>query len=170
MPLDCSLSFGKRNSTVAESNSATAKSTPRSSAAILNKMEAIVLRWQRFCTLRKAREALRGRPCIYLQTDSREAILRVGESNDLWARYVGGTGYAVDAAMHGSGNLFFVASAPGDREARRKIEALLISRLQPTYNVQGAGLSLAPNLPLRHEGECPACLKASNDTRRKRTA
>ena len=76
----------------------------------------IALEWKRFASFRQAREAFRGTTCIYAVTDREERILKIGESGDLWTRYVGGTGYTVDAAMHGSGNLVFVAAAPLDEQ------------------------------------------------------
>jgi hypothetical protein len=53
-----------------------------------------------------------------------------------WQRYLGGTAYAVAAAGHGSGNLFFVAAAPQDPKERCRLEASVIYALQPQYNNQ----------------------------------
>lgn len=75
-------------------------------------MSTFELHWQRFADFAEARKAFRGRCYIYMQTDPQENALRVGESDDLWKRYFGGTAYALAAVMHGSRNLFFVASAP----------------------------------------------------------
>ena len=97
----------------------------------------IRLEWRRFPDFIKARSAMRRQPCIYLQTNGEERILRVGESNDLWNRYLGGTAYAVAAAMHDSGNLFFVAPAPTEPTDRKRVEATLIYELKPPYNNQG---------------------------------
>jgi hypothetical protein len=46
-----------------------------------------------------------------VQTDAQGCPIRVGKASEgLEARYRGGTGYAIDAAMHPSGNLVFVAA------------------------------------------------------------
>jgi len=79
----------------------------------------IHLNWQRFTRFLRLRETFRRHPCIYLQTDPEERVLRVGETDDPWGRYVGGTAYAIEAAMHGSGNLFFAALAPTDAMERK---------------------------------------------------
>ena len=63
--------------------------------------ESIVLEWHRFRKLTEARNQFRTTPCIYIQTDRRGTILRVGKAEKgLEVRYRGGTGYALDAAMH----------------------------------------------------------------------
>src|SRR3989442_764463 len=97
-------------------------------------MALIRLEWHRFTGFLGLREKFRGHPCVYLQTDPKEHILRVGETDDPWKRYGGGTAYAVEAAMHGSGNLFFAALAPLEESERRRLEATLIYKLQPPYN------------------------------------
>jgi hypothetical protein len=71
-----------------------------------------------------------------MQTDREENLLRIGECDNLWTRYRGGTAYALDAAGHGAGNLYFVADAPQDGKERRRLEASLIYALQPRYNNQ----------------------------------
>ena len=35
--------------------------------------------------------------------------------------------------MHGSGNLFFAAEAPEDKDEREQLEATMIYKLQPQY-------------------------------------
>jgi hypothetical protein len=97
---------------------------------------ALTLTFERFPSFIAARKEFRGRPCVYIQTDSDEKPLRVGESDDLWKRYFGGTAYALEAAGHGGGNLYFVADAPADRKERCRLEATLIYSLQPRYNNQ----------------------------------
>ena len=64
------------------------------------------------------------------------ARVRIGECDNLWARYRGGTAYTLDAAGHGAGNLYFVADAPEDRKERCRLEATLIYALKPRYNNQ----------------------------------
>ena len=118
-------------------------------------MPDAVLAWERFDTFRLARKRFRQVPCIYVLTDKDGSILRVGESDDLWQRYVGGTGWMVDAALHGSGKVIFAAQAPADLATRRRIEAALIFRCQPEFCVQhrGAAPSLVPEI--EHRGDVP---------------
>ena len=40
-------------------------------------------------------------PLFYMQTDRQENLLRIGECDNLWARYRGGTAYTLCAAGHG---------------------------------------------------------------------
>src|SRR5437867_6632208 len=125
-------------------------------------MAPILLEWRRFTGFLPLREEFRGRPCIYLQTDPEERVLRVGESDDLWNRYRGGTAYAVEAAMHGSGNLLFASLAPPDQAERRCLEATLIYDLQPRYNNQHMGAPPARRVEYLHEGEVPETLRAGS--------
>jgi hypothetical protein len=116
----------------------------------------MVLRWYRFQRLTDARAAFKNRACVYVQTDARGRPVRVGKaSKGLEARYRGGTGYALDAAMHASRNLVFVAAVPG--ELCEQVERTLIwqFRTQLTYN--NLGIARAPEslLPLRHSGTGP---------------
>ena len=87
-----------------------------------NGVAEVVLTWERFGTFREARKRFRRVPCIYVLTDKDGTILRIGESDDLWQRYVGGTGWMVDAALRGSRKVVFGAEAPADLAARRRIE------------------------------------------------
>src|SRR5437899_2001870 len=96
----------------------------------------MTLRFERFPTFLEARKAFRARPCIYVQTDREENLLRIGECDNLWTRYRGGTAYTLDAAGHGAGNLYFVTEAPRDRKERCALEATLIYALKPRYNNQ----------------------------------
>ena len=104
---------------------------------------------------------MRRQPCIYLQTDAKEQILRVGESDDLWNRYFGGTAYALAAAMHNSGNLFFVTPAPSETLDRKRVEATLIHELKPPYNKQGKNLPPPLRAQCLHAGEIPKCLQCA---------
>jgi hypothetical protein len=71
------------------------------------------LEWLQFRRFTDARERFRNAACIYVQADSEGRPIRVGKaSKGLEARYRGGTGYALDAAMHGSDNLVFAAAVP----------------------------------------------------------
>lgn len=123
-------------------------------------MEHVTLTWERFESFLKARKTFRSSPCIYVQTDPTENVLRVGQSDDLWRRYFGGTAYAVEAALHGSGNLFFVSKAPADTQKREGIEAYLIYRLQPVYNRQHKRRPPEQDVALRHEGAIPRTLRS----------
>ena len=59
--------------------------------------------------------------CIYIQTDQQGNPIRIGKaSQGLEARYRGGTGYAIDAAMHSSNNLVFVAAVPKSYAKHKK--------------------------------------------------
>ena len=72
--------------------------------------KTITLHWQKFDRLTEAGWAFRDKSCVYAQTDSDGNAIRVGKaSKGLKKRYWGGDGYAMDAAMHTSGNLVFVA-------------------------------------------------------------
>jgi hypothetical protein len=85
----------------------------------------VELEWQKFTKLTNARSRFAKTPCIYLQTDARGCPIRIGKASEgLEARYRGGTGYAIDAAMHGSGNLIFVAAV--DKEICGDVEDELI--------------------------------------------
>ena len=122
-------------------------------------MADVVLTWERFDTFRRARERFRAKPCIYVLTDASGTVLRVGESDDLWQRYFGGTGWMVEAALHGSGNVVFGAEAPADRSARRRVEAALIFRCQPAYCVQNKLVASALAPSIEHQGDIPPGLR-----------
>lgn len=124
-------------------------------------MTAIELDWKRFEGFLQLREEFRGRPCIYLQTDPKEKLLRVGETDDPWKRYRGGTAYALDAALHGSGNLFFAAVAPQKRTERQSLEATLIYDLQPQYNNQHKNYPPSRRVEYVHSGDIPKTLSPS---------
>jgi hypothetical protein len=119
----------------------------------------ISLTWFRFSSFLSLRVTFRRKPCIYLQTDPEERILRVGQTDDPWNRYLGGTAYAVEAALHGSGNLFFAAAAPSDAGQRQQIEATLIFHLQPRYNNQHKLLPPLTLVEYVHEGDIPKGLQ-----------
>ena len=82
-------------------------------------MHAVILEWimfEKFVDQKHksgAHDQYVESPCVYIQTDKSREILRVGVTKRrLRDRYWGGTGYTIQAAMHGSGNLIFVASVP----------------------------------------------------------
>ena len=119
-------------------------------------MKRVSLEWKRFETFREARKIFRGIPCIYAMTDGDEAhVLKIGQSQDLWKRYLGGTGYTVDAVMHGTGNRVFVAAGPADKWERETIEAILIFKSQPPYCVQKKKFLPPDELEIQHHGDAP---------------
>jgi len=116
----------------------------------------IKLTWRRFKKLTEARDAFRKEPCIYITADNLGNAIRIGlASKGLEPRYRGGTGYAIDAAMHNSGNLIFVASVAA--EMCQKIEAELIWRGRSvlTYNNAGKVKPPAVRVHLVHRGKAP---------------
>lgn len=116
-------------------------------------MEPITLVWKRFLSFVEGRTGYRALPCLYVQTDPHEKVLRVGECDDPWERYKGGSAYALDAAGHGSGNLYFFAAVQGDSALRKRLEATLIYTLQPPYNNQHKRHAPLQAIPYRHEGD-----------------
>jgi hypothetical protein len=119
-----------------------------------NTHESITLEWHRFKKLTDARRQFKTTPCIYIQTDCQGKILRIGKAeNGLEVRYRGGTGYALDAAMHGSKNQLFVASL--EATLAIPVELLLIYQLQPPYNNQGKIKPPTFRLSLKHCGDLP---------------
>lgn len=117
--------------------------------------EPLTLKWWKFKRLTEARIHFAKTPCIYVQADQNGYPIRIGKaSNGLEARYRGGTGYALDAAMHGSNNLVFIAAV--QKELCKEVEDELIwrGRLCLSYNNQGK-ISLPRRIPLVHTGEPP---------------
>lgn len=126
-----------------------------SNPGLSNFESAVVLQWLRFRKLTEARSKMAKQPCVYIQTDSHGQILRIGAaSKGLNVRYRGGTGYAIDAAMHGSGNYVYAVSVP--KEICKAVEAMLIYREKPVYNNQGKTKPPLKRLRLRHSGDTPA--------------
>lgn len=121
-------------------------------------MNSFKLTWYRFPSFIDAREFFRGKGCIYLQTNASESILRVGECRDPWERYKGGTAYALDAAGHNSGNLYFFAEVKEDSKTRKMIEATLIFDLQPRYNNQHKKTPPQMRIQCCHTGDVPEVL------------
>ncbi len=118
--------------------------------------ENIKLRWSKFSRLTEARSAFKKSACIYIQTDRAYNIIRIGKAEKgLEARYRGGTGYAIDAAMHDSGNFVFVADVPSDLCSAIEGELIWLLRDQCKYNNQGKLREPAVRLQLTHLGEVP---------------
>jgi hypothetical protein len=113
----------------------------------------VALEWERFTKLTAARSRFPRIPCIYVQTDPHGCPIRIGKASEgLEVRYRGGTGYAIDAAMHGSGNLVFVAAV--DKALCECVEKELIwqGRSCLTYNNQGKIEAPLRRVPLSHLG------------------
>jgi hypothetical protein len=120
-------------------------------------MGPVVLNWRRFDRLTDARLEFGPTACIYVQADRRGRALRVGKaSNGLHARYRGGTGWAIDAAMHDSRNVVFVAAVPADR--LQQVEATLIWTHRDSLPYNNVGKRTAPPTltPVRHRGDRPS--------------
>jgi hypothetical protein len=93
---------------------------------------------------------------VYVQADKHGHPMRVGRaSKGLDKRHHGGDGYAIDAAMHESGNLVFVA--PVDTALCKAVENELIwqGRRVLTYNNQGKLKRPRQRIAIEHSGESP---------------
>src|SRR2546425_12794009 len=112
--------------------------------------EPVKLDWQRFTKLTAARSKFAKTPCIYIQADAQGCPIRIGKASEgLEARYRGGTGYAIDAAMHGSGNLIFVASL--DKELCECGEDELIWQGRRCLSYNNHGKIVPPSRRMRSE-------------------
>lgn len=115
------------------------------------KTNSVTLEWLMFDKFvdydsrRGARDRFVEMPCIYIQTDREKAILRVGATErSLQDRYWGGTAYTIEAAMHGSGNLIFVAAVPRGIDPF-DVERTIIQKENPRYNNE----KLQPKSPVK---------------------
>jgi hypothetical protein len=116
----------------------------------------LTLEWLKFQKLTEARLKFAKTPCVYIQADQDGHPIRVGmASKGLEVRYRGGTGYAIDAAMHGSNNLVFVAAV--QKELCKEVEGELIwqGRRCLAYNNQGKILLPFRRVALLHTGAPP---------------
>lgn len=118
--------------------------------------DPIHLVWSRYATLTAARQAFANSACVYVQTDPHANPVRVGKaSKGLEARYRGGTGYALDAAMHHSGNLVFVAPVSAGECVAIEDELIWRHRDVLIYNNIGKKTAPARRLVLVHDGDVP---------------
>jgi hypothetical protein len=118
--------------------------------------ECLRLEWRRFLKLTEARSAFARTSYVYVQTDAVGCPIRVGKASEgLEARYRGGTGYALDAAMHNSGNLVFVAAVPKELCGAVEDELIWQGRRQLIYNNNGKILPPSRRIRLAHEGAAP---------------
>jgi hypothetical protein len=106
--------------------------------------------------LTTARAAFPTQACVYVQSDPNGFPVRVGKaSKGLEVRYSGGTCYAVDAAMHGSENLVFVAPVPVDLCEAVERELIWQGRSVLTYNNIGKDEPPVLRRTLHHTGTTP---------------
>ena len=114
------------------------------------------LRWKRFPSFIEARETFRAASCVYVQASPRGRPLRIGKaSSGLEARYRGGTGYALDAAAHGSRNQRFVASVPRTICELVERELIWANRSSLPYNNQGLNHEPVRRIRITHTGSKP---------------
>ena len=103
--------------------------------------KSVKLDWHRFEKLTEARSQFAMTPCVYIQADARGRPIRVGKaSKGLETRYRGGTGHAIDAAMHDSGNLVFVAAVSGNlctSDERTHLAGSTVSHVQQSRKAHG---------------------------------
>jgi hypothetical protein len=114
------------------------------------------LTWTRFESLTAARRVFGSDSCVYVQADCEGRAVRVGKaSGGLHSRYRGGTGWALDAAMHESGNLVFVA--PVGMAVLDAVESTLIwvHRSSLRYNRLGRRVAPESLVEIEHVGEVP---------------
>ena len=131
-------------------------------------MKQVVLEWHRFTQLTEARDIFADTPCIYVQTDRDAKPVRVGKaSKGLQARYRGGMEYALDAAMHRSGNKVFVARVPSSQ--CDDVERALIWQLRDSlpYNNQGKLHRPAASISIIHRETSPTFQEESVVTTRR---
>jgi len=116
----------------------------------------VALQWSKFGRLTDARDAFPHQACVYVQADPQGKPVRIGRaSKGLNERYHGGNGGAMEAAMHASGNLIFIA--PVEMTVCVSVEEELIwqRRRVLTYNVRGKSLPPARRVVVIHVGDIP---------------
>jgi hypothetical protein len=118
-------------------------------------MRKVLFVWEKFANFQDALKKFKRIPCIYVLTDKDGRILRIGESGNFRSRYRGGTGWMVEAAMHGSGNLVFVSAAPIEEKIRKFAEAFLTFKYQPPYCQQNKLVAPVESMEIEHTGEVP---------------
>jgi hypothetical protein len=121
-------------------------------------VRSLVLHWERFNTFQEALKQFRLLPCLYLLIDTDDRILRIGESADLRARYRGGTGWMVEAALYRSGKTVFAAQAPPEERTRRSVEGWLTFRYQPQFCQRDKELPPLEEWQVEHTGDVPRAL------------
>src|SRR5260370_30514817 len=125
------------------------------------KIRTATLSWSRFSRMSDARAAFWATPCVYAQTDRAGKVIRVGKAEKgLNSRYHGGEAYSVDAAMHRSRNLVFVAAVPQALCVAVEDQLIWQHRSQLEYNNQGKLQEPKMNISLIHKSDVPG-LKGS---------
>src|SRR5919198_275087 len=109
----------------------------------------VTLLWRCFTSLTDARREFGHSSCVYAQADASGHPVRVGKATKgLHARYRGGTGWALDAAMHQSGNLVFVAAVPPELCAQFEAALIWEWRAKLPYNQVGKLRSPPVDVPI----------------------
>ena len=112
----------------------------------------------------EARTQFAKTPCVYIQADARGRPIRVGKaSKGLETRYSGGTGRAIDAAMHDTGNIVFVATFSADLCGHVESELIWQGKQCLTYNNQGKLTEPSERFKLIHIGTPPRMTQFGND-------
>jgi hypothetical protein len=116
----------------------------------------VQLHWKKYKKLTEARREFAKKPCVYVQTDPKGRPVRVGKATKgLEARYRGGTGYAIDAAMHSSENLVFVAYVPAKLCGIVESNLIWAGRAVLIYNNLGKKTEPSHRLRFDHSGKSP---------------
>jgi len=114
------------------------------------------LQWRQYSRLTEARKDFARRSCVYVQTNRKGVPVRIGKaSRGLEARYRGGTGYAIDAGMDGSGNMVFVAAVSWKTCHLVEAELIWQGRTRLPYNNQGKRRAPSRRLKIAHAGKAP---------------
>lgn len=119
-------------------------------------MGGATLEWHRFAGMIEAPAAFPDQPCVYVQADRHGRPVRVGKASEgLVARYRGGTGWALEAAEHDSGNIVFVTAIP--KEQCEAVEATLIWEHRDALVYNNVGKLRPPETAAEvvHHGEVP---------------
>lgn len=109
--------------------------------------------WERFANVQDAPKKFKSIAGLYMLTYKEGRILGIGESGNLRNLYRGGTGWMVEAALHGSGNLVFIAAARIEEKIRKSAE--VPPHLQVSAAVLSTNQLIAPVecLEIEHTGE-----------------
>lgn len=111
---------------------------------------------EHFDNLTEVCTRFRRTPCVYVQTDKKGKVIHIGKaSKGLERRYRGGTSYALDAAMHASGNKVYVAEVTAQNADIIGQELIWNSRIFLLYNNQGKKTEPKQRIRVIHEGDSP---------------
>ena len=116
----------------------------------------VELRWSKFSKLTAAPDVFPHESCVSAQTDRDGRPVRIGmASKGLDTRYHGGDGGAMDAAMHRSGNLVFVAAVDGALCKLVEDELIWQGRRVLIYNDRGKLNPPLTRVTVIHVGDPP---------------